>query len=252
MAKHDKSPHPRWATDHRKPGTELRLIRGRYYLYAVSSRYDPKLKRAKKITGKLLGTITKEDGFVESAKRKLIQKAARGFDPSTICVLEFGFTSFLNQYNTKIHERLLQYFPQHFQLIIYMAYCRLVHYSPLKNMAFHVAKTMLSIEDKTAYNEKDFSVALREIGSGRQQVTDYLKSFVKAKDYLMVDMTNVFTNSAKMRYAKEGYNSERVFESQFNLMYIYSPELLQPVFYRLYPGNIREVKGFKTCCRRAD
>jgi hypothetical protein len=30
-------------------------------------------------------------------------------------------------------------------------------------------------------------------------------------------------------------------------MYIYSPGLLQPVFYRLYPGNIREVKGFKTC-----
>ena len=251
MAKHKKSPHPRWATDQRKPGTELRLIRGRYYLYAVSSRYDPTLKRAKKITGKILGTITEEDGFVESEKRKLVQKAARGFDPSTICVREFGFTSFLKQYNAKILERLLQYFPQHFQLIIYMAYCRLVHYSPLKNMAFHVAKTMLSIEDKTAYNEKDFSVALRQIGSGRQQVTDYLKSFVKANDYVMVDMTNVFTNSEKMRYAKEGYNSEMVFESQFNLMYIYSPELLQPVFYRLYPGNIREVKGFKTCLQES-
>src|SRR5664279_6600141 len=102
MAKNNKSPHPGWATDHRKPGTELRLIRDRYYLYAVSSRYDPALKRAKKITGKLLGTITEEDGFVESEKRKLVEKAARGFDPSTICVREFGFTSFLEQYNTKI------------------------------------------------------------------------------------------------------------------------------------------------------
>src|SRR5664279_4600599 len=176
MAKHGKSPHPRWATNHRKPGTELRLIRGRYYLYAVSSRYDPKLKRAKKITGKLLGTITNEDGFVESAKRKLIEKAAQGVDPSTICVREFGFTSFLNQYNTKIQQRLLQYFPEHFQLIIYMAYCRLVHYSPLKNMAFHVAKTMLSIEDKTAYNEKDFSVALREIEAGASRLPIILKA----------------------------------------------------------------------------
>ena len=53
MAKPSKSPHPQWATDHRKPGTELRLIRGRYYLYAVSSQYDPVRKRAKKITGKI-------------------------------------------------------------------------------------------------------------------------------------------------------------------------------------------------------
>lgn len=251
MAKPNKSPHPEWATNHRKPGTELRLIRDRYYLYAVSSRYDPELKRAKKITGKLLGTITEESGFIESEKRKLVEKAARGIDPSTICVREFGFTSFLKQYNTKIQEGLLLHFPEHFQLIIYMAYCRLVHHSPLKNMAFHLAKTMLSIEDKTIYNEKDFSIALREIGSRRSQVTDYLKSFVKANDYVMVDMTNVFTNSEKMRYAKEGYNSEMVFESQFNLMYIYSPELLQPVFYRLYPGNIREVKGFKTCLQES-
>src|SRR5664279_3712627 len=103
MLKRSKSPHPSWATDHRKPGTELRLIRGRYYLYAVSSRYDPAKKRAKKITGKLLGTITKEDGFVNSEKRKLVEKAALGVDPSTICVREFGFTSFLKQYLSLIH-----------------------------------------------------------------------------------------------------------------------------------------------------
>jgi hypothetical protein len=30
---------------HRLPGTELRLIRGHYYLYAVTSKYDPTLKR---------------------------------------------------------------------------------------------------------------------------------------------------------------------------------------------------------------
>jgi len=124
--------------------------------------------------------------------------------PSTICVRESGFTSFLKQYNTIIAERLQQHFPEYVPLIMYMAYCRLVHYSPLKNMPFHVARTMLSMEDKTVYTEKDFSTTLREIGSRRSQVTDYLKSFIKANDYVMVDMTNVFTNSEKMRYAQEG------------------------------------------------
>ena len=60
--------HPKWATKHKRKGTELRLINGRFYLYEVSSKWDPEKKRAKKITGKLLGKITKESGFIESDK----------------------------------------------------------------------------------------------------------------------------------------------------------------------------------------
>ena len=46
--------HPDWATKHRKPGTELRFLDGRYYLYSVSSKYDPILKRAKKLLANYL------------------------------------------------------------------------------------------------------------------------------------------------------------------------------------------------------
>ena len=63
--------HPEWATKYKRKGTELRYLNGRYYLYQVTSKWDPEKKRSKKITGKLLGKITKEDGFVESDKEKL-------------------------------------------------------------------------------------------------------------------------------------------------------------------------------------
>ena len=33
-----KNKHPEWALKHKKPGTELRLLKGRYYLYEVSSK----------------------------------------------------------------------------------------------------------------------------------------------------------------------------------------------------------------------
>ena len=52
-----QSKHPQWATRHKRKGTELRLINGRYYLYEVSSKWNPEKKRAQKITGKLLGRI---------------------------------------------------------------------------------------------------------------------------------------------------------------------------------------------------
>jgi len=71
--KQRKSPHPQWALAHRKKGTELRLIQGRYYLYEYKTVYDKINKRPKKISGNLLGSITQQDGFIPSGKRELEQ-----------------------------------------------------------------------------------------------------------------------------------------------------------------------------------
>ena len=79
--------HPEWATKHRGKGTELRFLNGRYYLYEVSSKWDPQKKRSKKITGKLLGKITKEDGFIESDKAKLRRQI---LSVSKLTVKEYG------------------------------------------------------------------------------------------------------------------------------------------------------------------
>lgn len=43
-----KSSHPKWALKHKKPGTELHYIRGRYYLYEYKTVYEKEKKRAKK------------------------------------------------------------------------------------------------------------------------------------------------------------------------------------------------------------
>jgi hypothetical protein len=52
-----KSTHPQWALDHKKPGTEFKLLYGRYYLYKVKSVYDKTRKRSKKVSGSILGNI---------------------------------------------------------------------------------------------------------------------------------------------------------------------------------------------------
>ncbi|MBI2417971.1 MAG: transposase [Ignavibacteriales bacterium] len=201
--------------------------------------------------GKLPGTITEENGFVKAEKRILLEKAFAQVVLTKICVREYGFTSFLSQYNTLVTQRLHQYFPAAFQSIIYMAFAIFVHNSSIRNMPFHTAKSMLSVNDKTTYTEKYFSLLLLDIEGWREQATTYMQSFIKPNDFVLVDMTNIFSSSENIRYAKEGYNSDMVFERQFNLMYIYSPLLVQPVFYRLYSGNIREVKGFKLCLQES-
>ena len=68
--------HPDWALKQKKPGTELRYIRGNYYLYGVSSKWDKAKKRAQKVTGKILGNVT-ENGFIESNRRKLLEEKSQ-------------------------------------------------------------------------------------------------------------------------------------------------------------------------------
>jgi len=248
-----KYQHPSWALAHRKPGVELRFINNKYYLYACSAKYDPITKKSKKVTGQLLGTVTEKNGFVESAKRTLTEKAARGrsVDLSRIGVREYGFVAFLNQYNGAIAQKLQQFFPEHYRIILYMAYCRFLYASPIKNFALHIAKSMLSVEDNTIYNDKKFSAAYRSVGINREAIAAYLKSFIKPNDHILVDLTNIFSTSEQMRFSKEGYNADMVFDKQFNLLYIYSAQLVQPVFYKILPGNIKDVRGFKIALQEA-
>lgn len=245
------STHPDWALKHKKPGTELRNIKGRFYLYSVSSVFDKKLGRPKKITGPLLGSITQEKGFIPSAKRKLEERTARSVPGSAISVREFGFTAFLAQFNSAIQQVLDTFFPEYSKQIIYMAYCRLLHDSPIKNFPFFISRSMLSIEDTTTYSDKLFSKTLRAIGAMRPKVSDFMKSFIIPNDYLLFDMTNIFSGSQEIRLAKQGYNNDFIFDKQFNLLYIYSSSLQQPVFYRLFPGNVREVRSFKLCLQES-
>lgn len=72
--------HPEWALKYRIKGTELRNIRGRYYLYNITSRRDPETKKVKKVTLNQVGTISEEYGLIPTGmKRK--GKIPKGASP---------------------------------------------------------------------------------------------------------------------------------------------------------------------------
>src|ERR1700723_485576 len=94
--------HPQWALKYRKEGTELRFLKGRYYLYAYKTVYDKGKQRPKKVSGQLLGSITEKDGFIPSAKRAL-ESSANTPQIATVRCKEYGVaslvTSALAQYS---------------------------------------------------------------------------------------------------------------------------------------------------------
>ncbi|MDR0295025.1 MAG: transposase, partial [Prevotellaceae bacterium] len=244
-----KTSHPLWALACKRKGTELRLLNGRYYLYEVTSKWNPEKKRSVKITGTLLGKITETDGFVESDKARLRKQQVR-FE--NIQVKEYGITSAIEHLFTDTVSSLKEYFPDSWQQLLALAYGRLVYQSPLKNMSFHYSNSFLSEQypgiDMSA---KSLSYFFRELGKDRNRLMHYCRSFKISQDCILFDGTDIFSRSERMELPKFSKSKHGTYDDMINLMCIFSVKRQTPVYYRLLPGNIKDVSAFKMCLQES-
>jgi len=239
--------HPAWATKYREKGKELRLINGKYYLYEYKTVYDKEKKKPKKISGGLVGSITEQDGLIPSGKRALKAAAVQlqTISGSIICK-EYGIsllvTKLFSIYNTALEKA----FGEDWKYILAIAYCRFVYRCPLKSIPFRLASAFLpELTGLPVFNDKQVPVVLKRIGGQPEKRLAYMKSFIHNDDYILIDATGLPSQSAQIPLAKRGYSNPMNFDPQFNLLYIYSAASRMPVYYKLLPGNIREVKAFK-------
>lgn len=250
------SQHPDWVLAHKRAGSEVKSINGHYYLYETSSHWDAEKKRARKRSGKIIGKIT-PDGIVESVRRGKTRPIVpfQGVpikDADKIAVKEYGLSYFIEYQMADHLGALKKFLPEHWRWVVLTAYCRLAHTSPIKRMPMHFAHSFLSERlAPGAVTDKNISQALREIGRDRAACGAYMRSFVSENDHIMVDMTNLPSQSRQIPLAKKGYNAQFNFDTQFNLLYIYSAKLQTPVFFRLLAGNLRESKAFKLLLRES-
>jgi hypothetical protein len=181
-----KSVHPEWAVLHRKPGTELRHINNKYYLYEVSSKYDATLKRSKKITGKLLGRITEENGFVESSKNKLRKKAEQPVIIDRLSTKEFGSQELVRQLGTRYIKALEREFGEDAKPLFIYAFFRLAEQTPIKNIPIYFTHSFLSEEWKDIkISDKSISQLLRRVGSNREKIMNYQKHFISEGEKIL-------------------------------------------------------------------
>jgi hypothetical protein len=239
--------HPAWATRYRDKGMELRLINGKYYLYEYKTVYDKEKKRPKKISGGLIGSITEQDGLIPSPKRALKTAVLQSQTVlGGILCKEYGIsllvTTHFSVYNTVLEKA----FGEDWKYILAIAYCRFVYRCPLKSIPFRLASGFLpELTGLSVFNDKQAPAVLKRIGGQPEKRLIYMKSFIHHDDYILIDATGLPSQSTQIPLAKRGYSNPMNFDTQFNLLYIYSATSRMPVYYKLLPGNIREVKAFK-------
>jgi hypothetical protein len=172
-----KPKHPDWVLAHKRPKTEVRLLNGTYYLYEVSSKWDPQIKRSRKITGKLLGKITPE-GFFESDKNRLRKFSGRVLKhpPS---IKEYGASNMVLTYFTEHVGLLKSNFEDIWKEIVSLAFIRLVYHAPIKNTGFLFEKSFLSeLFNDITLGERRTGALYRILGTKRGQAVSYMRSFI--------------------------------------------------------------------------
>ncbi|MCO5248859.1 MAG: transposase [Chitinophagales bacterium] len=247
--------HPEWALKHKRSGTELKVINGRYYLYDVKSVYDKTLKRSKKVSGGILGSITEEEGFKPSEKRLLKEKSNKSYLDKSIMSFEYGYAKWLlttMEENGMLND-LKEHFPSLWQFIIGMIYCRTAYRSPLKNIPFYLSQSSIMelIDWKEKLSDQKLSDALFQLGKQTRAIHDFMKPTNHNGKTILMDATDIALQSNNISLAQKGYNANMDFQPQFVLLYLYDAQSLSPVYYRLLPGNIREISAMKNTIRMA-
>ena len=241
--------YPEWVEKQRRPGTSIHCIRGKYYLYEVTSVYDKEKKRARAITKGYLGRIT-EEGLIPP--RKKAEQSKEEAPEDRYSVKEYGASSVLLEMGSTVHKRLREVFPKEADEMMALAILRLVEKSPFKRIGLLYEKSYLSeLFPNLPLSSASLSGFLRSVGSKREKIVRFMNDMIDGSEHILFDGTNIITKSENLDINRLGYNSHRQFDPQINLLYAFSCEQRQPVYYRIVPGNVRDVSSFRQAVSEA-
>ncbi|MDX2305961.1 MAG: transposase [Microscillaceae bacterium] len=163
-----------------------------------------------------------------------------------VAVLEFGLFDYLRSEHQSLLESLQVFFPENYQALFLLSMFRLAYQSPLKHINFYYQNSYAREElPGVKLGDKSLTQLFREIGSQRPQIVNFLKTLMRQESHFLIDQTHIISFSEQLPWNKLGYNSQKVFDPQVNLLFIFSAQSKSPCFYRLLPGDIREVSTLK-------
>lgn len=254
MGRHRTHLRPDYVDKYHMPeNTEIRHIKGKWYLYKIEKNPVDGSKKYK-IKSTILGLIT-QDGLIESAKRKKEnfyrqdERQEAVFCPQNISdTLEIGASSFFYLKSNNLRERLKKFFPDMWQFIYVTHLLRLIYEAKFKRLKVHYQYSILSaIYPYLYFNPKSVNKCIKELGKRRSAIREFMKEDLNRKDtYLLIDGHRLITSSKKRELPEIGYDSKQRYKPQINLLYIFSlsKESGIPAYYKQYSGSTLDVVAF--------
>lgn len=225
---------------HRLPGTQIKCIRGRYYIQRVTSRWDPEKQKVRKVVLEHIGTVT--EAGIQPKKTVQVKVDARRYSK------EFGATWAAMQLSGDLLAALRKHFPQEAEWLYVCALLRCIRHSANRYIEHLYDVSFLSeVFPGLHLSSQNLSNLMTALGTRRRTMVEFMREFVPSRDwYVLVDGTSIVCNSRQIHDAQRGYNSHGCHDPQLNLMYVVAVKdgRRMPVFYKQYPGSVRDVSAF--------
>ncbi len=225
----------------RPANTEVKYIRGHWYLYERSSVYDPQLGRSRKKSGKILGSIT-EQGLVPSRAR------VGRVNPILNDVVEVGAVNYIYQRTEWMRGRLRKYFPDLWEHVYVAAVIRAIYDCRFRRLQLHYEDSILSyLYPGLSFMPNSVTEFLNALGRMRGAIRGYMQEMVAEHErFLLFDGHRLLSASRTMDNAECGYDSKMRYRPQINLLYMFTlgEDIGYPVYYKQYLGSTLDVSAF--------
>ena len=230
----------------RQKNTEIKKIGNNWYLYERFSKYDPAIKRSRKISGKCLGKIT-SDGLV-ATKRRLVDEK-KTFPVGQISdVVEAGAVLYFWERTASLRERLKEYFPDLWEKLYVAAVLRAIKEPRFRRLQAHYETSLLAhLIPDLSFDPLSNSSLLQTLGRRRETISRFMREDVNKRDvFILFYGHRLITSSKTMELAELGYDSKRRFKPQVNLLYVYTlgNDTSMPVYYKQFLGSTPDISAF--------
>lgn len=121
-----------------------------------------------------------------------------------------------------------------------------------KKYGYYYKKSFLSEQLNVTLSAKAISQLIRDLGSDRKPIMDYMKHIAGSENFILIDATSIVSYSNNLTKVCTELSKNKSYEPTFNLLYFYSPHNYLPAYYRLFNENIKDVKMLSTAIKKSD
>lgn len=237
-----------WLEEQREQGTkclEIKVIGKNHYVYHSTTYWDKELKKPRK-TSKYIGKLDKDDGLIESRKRKKLASS------DIRNVTEYGNSMVLHESMKTLKPLLMDAFPDCWEEIYSLAMVRINGYVPMKRAKESWEKLYNVEHIDPQLNPKSLSKVLHSVGINRVGQNAIFKKLVNQSNQLVYDLSSMFTRSMSIAQAEKGYNKNHLHVPQINLALLCSADTGLPAMIRSIPGSVRDIATLYNSIKEID
>jgi hypothetical protein len=244
---------PEWAQKYKERGTEIKKIKNGFYKYEVKYVYSTAKKKTEKKTIRLLGKITESEGFILSSKDNLRRKCE---ELPVVDIKTFGIFNLFSDLMKEEIASLKEVFGEaESEKMMSFAMMRWAYQTPIKRATnYHCHDFCSEYWSTKTMSDKIISANLKYFGQNREKCVRWMKTLLKdvsqdEQNFVLLDSTHSVSVSENLAINAKGYNPHFDFDKQIRLMYLFSAQMKQPVYYRLIKGNIPDIKSMSLCIK---